>query len=300
VNVCRLIDMDHGMHLKPEERNMAPALSRRDSAEFYEVLGLTEEPFGMHYTNTEPVDGVSPKAGVLPDVEAEAAGRVDWGSIGANFACVLGVIWRARKKKAAAYFDRDRFGCLGGAFYLGFLKPQLDAIAYLVSTGIPDRIEGERYLESPDVVRAFFRMIDPRPATARFCVFKPLSLFGPEEQPELVTFFARAETVAGLNQLATFVTNDFEAVSSPFGSGCSTLVTWPLKYLAEGKLKAVIGGWDPSDRKFLKADEITFTVPYEMFNRMADRWSESFLTTSTWEAIRKRIARSRQAWGEDG
>ncbi len=279
---------------------MAPENARRDSGDFYEVLGLIEEPMGMYYTRDAPQGGISPTAGVLPDADAEAAGRVDWGSMAASFACVLGVIWRARKKKAASYFDRERFGCLGGAFYLGFLKPQLDAIAYLVSTGIPDKIQGERYLESPEVARTFFRMIDPRPAPARFCVFKPLSLFSPEERPELVTFFARAETIAGLNQLSTFITNDFEAVASPFGSGCSTLVTWPLKYLSEGKLKAVIGGWDPSDRKFLKADEMTFTVPYEMFKRMADRWSESFLTTSTWEAVKKRIARSRQAWGEDG
>lgn len=278
---------------------MVTAAPGTGSTELYEVLGLTEEPMGMYYTQVEPKDGISPKAGILPDVEVEAAGRVDWGSIGANFACVLGVIWRARKKKAAAYFDRERFGCLGGAFYLGFLKPQLDAVAHLVSTGIPNVIEGERYLESPEVVRTFFRMIDPRPAPARFCVFKPLSLFAPDERPELVSFFARAETVSGLNQLCTFVTNDFEAVSSPFGSGCSTLVTWPLKYLSEGKLKAVIGGWDPSDRKFLKADEITFTVPYEMFTRIEERWGESFLTTSTWETVRKRIARSRQAWGED-
>jgi uncharacterized protein (DUF169 family) len=269
------------------------------STEFYEVLGLIEEPMGMYYAEVEPKDGLSPKTGVMPDVDAEAAGRVDWGSLGANFACVLGVIWRARKKKTAAYFDRERFGCLGGAFYLGFLKPQLNAIAHLVSTGIPDVIKGERYLESPEVARSFFRMIDPRPAPARFCVFKPLSLFAPGEMPELVSFFARAETVAGLNQLCTFVTNDFEAVSSPFGSGCSTLVTWPLKYLSQGELKAVIGGWDPSDRKFLKTDEITFTVPYELFTRMEERWRESFLTTSTWDAVRKRIDRSRRAWGEE-
>jgi len=69
----------------------------------------------------------------------------------------------------------------------------------------------------------------------------------------VVIFFARGEVIGGLNQLATFVTNDFEAVMSPFGAGCSNLVTWPLKYLEQGRLKAVLGGWDPSDRKFFKA-----------------------------------------------
>ncbi len=267
--------------------------------DFFAALGLSEEPLGMCYTDEEPSDGISPKPGSLPSIEEEARGEVNWGSVRETFACVLGIIWRARKKQAVAYFDREHFGCLGGAFYLGFLKPQLEAITYLVSTGIPDRIEGERYLESPQVTREFFNMIDPRPAPARFCQFKPTSLLAPDEKPELVTFFARAEVIAGLNQLATFVTNDFEAVKSPFGSGCSSIVTWPLRYLSQGKPKAVVGGWDLADRKYLKGDEITFTVPLGMFDQMVDRWNESFLTTPTWETIRKRINRSRRAWGED-
>ena len=129
-------------------------------------------------------------------------------------------------------------------------------------------MEGECYLDSPEAVRRFFEILDPRPAPEQFCVFKQLSKFTPDEKPEVVIFFARAETICGLNQLATFVTNDFEAVQSPFGAGCSNIVAWPLKYLERGQLKAVLGGWDPSDRKFLKPDEITFAVPYEMFDRM--------------------------------
>lgn len=116
--------------------------------------------------------------------------------------------------------------------------------------------------------------------------------------PEIVTFFARAEIISGLNQLAVFVTNDFEAVSSPFGAGCTNLVSWPLRYLSQGKLKAVMGGWDPSERKFLKPDEITFSVPYEMFGRMVARWPESFLNTDTWAIIKKRITLSEKKWGE--
>lgn len=273
-------------------------INQAKAKEFFEVLGLTEEPLGMHYTDNQPGDGISPKSGLLPGVEAEAAGQVDWEALNANWSCVIGILWRARKKSSVAYFDREHFGCLGGAFYLGFLKPQLETIVHYVSTGISGQLEGERYLESPAATRNFFQTIDPRPAAARFCVFKPVSRFEGEEQPEMLTFFSRPESIAGLNQLATFVTNDFEAVQSPFGAGCSNIVTWPLRYLGQGKLKAVLGGWDPSDRQFMKPDEITFTVPFEMFIRMVDRWPESFLTTKTWEGIRKKILKSRVAWGE--
>lgn len=263
-----------------------------------EVLGLTEEPLGMFYTDSKPGKGFSPKPATLPSAEAESRGAIDWGSLFSDFSCVIGNIWRARRQKSTAYFSREHFGCLGGAFYLGYLKPQLNFIAAYISSGIPNQVEGEHYLESAEVSRNFFETIDPRPAPARYCVFKPLSLWSDQEQPELVHFFARGEILCGLHQLATFVTNDFEAVQSPFGAGCSNLVTWPLRYLAQGKLKAVLGGWDPSDRKFVKPDELTFTVPWEMFSRMAERWEESFLTSKTWSMVKKKIARSRRVWGE--
>lgn len=266
---------------------------------FFEILGLSEEPMGMFYSQQEPAGGFSPKPAVLPTREMEGKGEVNWGALFENFSCVMGNIWRARRKGTAAYFDRERFGCIGGAFYLGYLKPQLEFITYYVSTGIPNQIQGEHYLESPEVTRHFFQTMDPRLAPGRYCIFKPISQFQVDEQPELVTFFARGEVLSGLNQLATFVTNDFEAVYSPFGAGCSNLVTWPIKYLAENKLKAVLGGWDPSDRKFLKPDELTFTVPWEMFDRMVWRWPQSFLKHQTWGIVRKKINRSRRIWGEE-
>ncbi len=265
---------------------------------FLEALGYEEEPLGVFYTDEEPQSGFSPKPGDLPTAEAEARGEVDLGTIFDNWSCVLGHVWLARKKGTAAYFDRDRFGCLGAAYYLGYLKPQLDGIAHYVSSGIPGVMEGERYLESPEAFRQYNRYLDPRPAPARFCVFKPLGRFIDQEQPEVVIFFARPEVLCGLHFLATFVTNDVEAVVSPFGSDCSYILTWPLKFLSQGKLKAVLGGFDPSARKFHRPDELSFAVPWEMFGRMLTRWPESFLTTHTWATVKRKIKRSKKAWGE--
>jgi uncharacterized protein (DUF169 family) len=266
---------------------------------FLEVLGLREEPLGMYYTDQEPREGFFPKPRKLPTAEEETKGLVNWGSVFENFSCVIGIIWRARKRGTAAYFSREHFGCLGGAFYLGFVERQLNFLAHFVSTGIPNRFEGERYLESPEVTRTFFKTIDPRPAPAGFCVFKPISQFGTGENPELVIFFARSEVICGLHQLVSFVTNDFEAVCSPFGPGCASILTWPLHLLSQGKLKAVLGGWDPSDRRYMKPDELTFTVPLPLYHRMLARWRESFLITKTWGTVQKKIERSYKVWGNE-
>ena len=263
-----------------------------------EALGHPEEPFGMLYTDKEPKNGFVPKEGAAFSYEMEQKGELELGALWQNWSCVMGHIWLARKKKTAAYFEARRFGCIGGSFYLGFHKPQLDMIAHYVSTGIPGISHGERYLPSPEITRRFFNEIDPRPAPARFCVFKPISQFTTSEIPEVVTFFARGEVMAGLCTLATFVTGDFEVVVSPFGAGCSYIATWPLRYLAQGKTRAVLGGWDPSDRKFLKTDEMTFSIPFSMYNRFLERWEDTFLLTDTWAGVKKKVSRSRAAWDE--
>lgn len=264
---------------------------------FLTLAGLDEEPMGLHYTDEKPVEGFSPKPNDLPTREKEVKNAIDWQAVFGQFSCVMGHIWRARKKRAVAYFSAEQFGCPGGAFWLGFNKPQAETIIRYVSTGIPNWTEGERYCDSPDALRRIFEFVDPRPAPKTYCVVKPISRFSGAEAPELVIFFARPEVLSGLHQLAAFVTNDPEVVASPWAAGCGSIAVWPLHYLARGQHRAVIGGWDPSARKFYKTDELSFTVPFGMFEQMLDRYQESFLTTKTWATVQKKILRSQNAWG---
>lgn len=266
---------------------------------FLESLGYDEEPFGLFYTDKEPERGFTPKPGEPVSYEKEQRGELSFRDLFENFSCVMGQIWLARKKHCPAYFEATRYGCMGASFFLGFHKPQVEFLTHYISLGLPQiNLEGERYLPSPESVRKFFTDIDPRPAPARFCVFKPLSQFAPGEQPEVVIFFMRPEVMSGLFTLTSFVTDDMNAVAMPFGAGCSNIVTWPLKYIEEGRPRAVVGGMDPSCRKFLKTDEMTFAEPYSIFLQFMERWRESCLGTAQWEGTRKKIARSRKAWGE--
>ncbi|MFP4473965.1 MAG: DUF169 domain-containing protein [Desulfatibacillaceae bacterium] len=269
------------------------------SAELMETLGLDEEPMGLYYTDDPPEKAFSPKPMETPTREREMENAIDWQAVFGQFSCVIGNIWLARKKKRAAVFSHTMFGCPGGAFWLGFLKPQTETIVHYVSTGVPGAMEGELYCSSPGAIRDIFEYVDPRPAPADYCVVKPLSHFEGDEVPELVIFFARPESLSGLHQLATFVTNDPEVVASPFSAGCGGIAAWPLHYLQKDQFRAVVSGWDPSARKFYKPDELSFTVPWRMFLDMAGRWDESFLTTDTWKGVRRKIAKSRRTWGED-
>lgn len=263
---------------------------------FIDILGLDEEPMGFYFTDKAPEAGFSPDPLDLPTREKEIKNEINWGAVFGGFSCVIGNIWRARRKKTSAFFSAKQFGCPGGAFWLGFMKPQTETIIHYVSSGVPEQMEGEFYCGSPDVLRDVFETIDPPSAPKPFCVFKPISQFLADEEPLLVSFFTRAEPLCGLHQLAFFVTNDPEVVQSPWGAACSSLVTWSMKYLKNNQTKAVLGGWDISARKFFANDELSFTVPYVMFEQMIIKCEDSFLAKKNWSVVKKKIERSKNAW----
>jgi hypothetical protein len=266
--------------------------------DFLLTLGLNEEPMGVYFTDKEPKQGFSPKYLEEPSRKKEEENNINWQEVFGNFSCSIGHIWRARKKKTAAWFSKNHYGCPGAYFWLGFGKPQTKTIINYVSSGIPGFMEGEFYCESPEELEKIFNDIDPVPALGKYLVFKPISLFEPNETPILVSFFMRPESLCGIHQLATFATNDPEIVISPWSAACGSLCTWPLKYLNEGRKKAVIGGWDPSARKFFKTDELSFTVSFVFFMEMLDKFENSFLKTDTWKVVQKKIERSKKAWNE--
>ena len=90
--------------------------------------------------------------------------------------------------------------------------------------------------------------------------------------------------------------NFCEGQVSPWSSACGSLVAWPLHYLEKKQNKAVLGGWDPSARKFYKTDELTMTVPYDMYTEMVNRYQESFMKNKVWDSVLKKINQSKKVW----
>lgn len=271
------------------------------TAVFMEHLGLHEEPFGVHYADTKPENAYGPKPGIPISRELEDRGELDMQEVMKSFSCVMGNVWLARKKRSAAFISAEEYGCPGGVYYCSMLKPHLRFIEHYVSTGFEGTpVHGERYMPNPDAMREFMLRVNPREAPGRYCIFKPLSLFVDGEEPEFVIFFARPEVLTGLFTQAVFTTGDMDCVVSPFGAGCTNMVGWPLYFKEQGLEKAVLGGFDPSARKFMKGDELTFTVPLSLYEKMLAALPESMFTHHTdWKNVRKKVTRSAKAWGEE-
>jgi uncharacterized protein (DUF169 family) len=267
---------------------------------FLRHLGAGEEPFGVHYSDAKPEKSFGPKAGAAISRELEDQGKLDVREVMKTFSCVMGNIWLARKKHAAAFISAEEYGCFGGAYYCSMMKPHLHFIEYYVTKGLAGTpLHGERYMPTPESMRGFLAKVEPRKAPAKYCVFKPLSLFVEGEEPEFVIFFARPEVLCGLFTHTVFTTGDPECVVSPFGAGCTNIISWPLYYKERGEEKAVIGGFDPSARKFMKTDELTFTVPWGLYGKMLSALPESmFSVKGAWPEVFKKVERSARAWGE--
>jgi uncharacterized protein (DUF169 family) len=274
---------------------------REDTRRFLEHLGLGEEPFGVYYADVLPENAVGPKPGVPISRELEDRGELDMQEAFKTFSCVMANIRLARKKRSAAFISKEEYGCFGGAYYCSMMKPHLRFIEYYVTTGFSGTpVHGERYLPTPEAMRGFLARVDPRKAPGKYCIFKPLSTFTDGEEPEFIVFFARPEVLSGLFTHTVFTTGDMDCVASPFGAGCTNMVSWPLFYQAQGVEKAVIGGFDPSVRKFMKGDELTFTVPWSLYQRMLKALPESmFNVDGAWKDVRKKVTRSAKAWGEE-
>ena len=265
-----------------------------------ELLGHEEAPFGVHYSDAKP-EGFGPREGELFTRERERTGQINWANaFGNNFSCLVGNIWLARKKKKAAWISHEACGCMGGGFYSGMYAPYLETNILYVSTGIPGTpFEGEHYLPSPESMRAFMEDIAPPLAPKKYCVIKPLDQFTEADPPLVVTFFARPEVINRLCSLVFYATGDHHAVASPFSAGCGSLIAWPLTYWRRGEKRAVLGGFDISARRFLKTDELTFAVPFPLYEHMLAVMEESALTRGTWANTRKKVFKSRRAWGDE-
>jgi len=261
-----------------------------------DLLGHDEETFGVCYEDAKP-DGFGPKLGEVFTREREAAGLIDWRNAWKTFSCILGNIWLARKKKKAAWLSHSACGCMGGGFYAGLYRPCLDMNILYVTIGMPEAgMEGEHYLPSTACMEMFMEAVMPPEATGRFCVFRPLEQFTDANPPLVVNFFGRPEVLSGLYSLTMYATGDHNAVATPFSSACGALLAWPLVYQQRGEEKAVLGGFDLSARKYMKTDELTFSVPLPLYRKMLDVMEDSALTRKVWRNARKKVSRSINTW----
>jgi len=202
--------------------------------------------------------------------------------------CIIAALELVREGRNLC-FDSGSIGCLGGQRYLGFRETVRPDFEYFLSCGIPGKVEGERYKKTPEIVAESVKLAPSFKAPAKFIVFKRWDSLNELDEPDVVVFFARPDTLSGLFTLANFDETEPNGVFTPFGSGCSSIVQYPFLENHADRPRAVIGLFDVSARPFVPENTLSFSVPMRKFERMVQNMEESFLATNSWKAVQKRI-----------
>jgi uncharacterized protein (DUF169 family) len=158
-------------------------------------------------------------------------------------------------------------------------------------------LEGEGYLKSPDLAKAFVDSLPTLEIPARFAVFKPLEQVDRDrERPVTISFLANPDQISALVVLANYGRRTNENVTAPFGAGCHAIGILSYREAERNPPRAVMGLFDISARvnvaHLLDPDVMTFTVPLAMFDEMEQNVAGSFLERETWRSLMETRARS--------
>jgi hypothetical protein len=207
--------------------------------------------------------------------------------------CVFADLTRVRGGQSLC-FDVESIGCFGGKRYAGFSHAAMPNFEFFLSCGIPGKLEGERYKQTPELVKTWIEHVPKLQAPAKFLVFKRWDKLEPTDEPDVVVFFAQPDVLSGLFTLANFDRAEPDGVWAPFGAGCASTIQYPYLEKGKDKPRAVLGLFDVSARPFVTSDTLTFSVPMNRFQQMMDNMQESFLITESWSRVQTRIGKAQQ------
>ena len=204
-----------------------------------------------------------------------------------KWGCVVALIKAASQGKIAAA-AKDTTVCMGGRAGLGFQGYEHGWIEYFLSTGNDKIPHSEFYKKTPELAKIFTDTI-PKIEAPACLVFKPLDLVEDDEKPECIIFLVNADQLSGLTTLANYDRISQNNVQVNFASGCGQAVLYPLSAEEKGEKTCYIGLTDPSARKVISKEQMSFSIPYSRFLEMEQEADGCFFTTDTWETIKKRI-----------
>lgn len=231
-----------------------------------EALHLKNEPVAVYRTDHCPEGALQFKEGV-------------WG-------CVIGMLNAAAKGRIAA-MDAATVVCRGGKAGLGLQPFQLGTIEYFLSVGGRGDKPGEHYKKTPELARDYVLSL-PEVHSPDYVVFAPLSVVS-EETPELIVFLVNADQLSGLATLANYDRPSQDNVQLRFGAGCAQSILYGLDAEAQEKGTCFIGLTDPSARKAIDKDLLSFSIPMARFLEMEANADGCFFHTDTWAVIEKRL-----------
>lgn len=205
-----------------------------------------------------------------------------------KWSCLITELARVRNGESLSY-NADAVLCGGAKRYLGFSQKMRPDFEYFLSCGIPGEMEGERYKQSPEIVKETQKQLVTTNAENKNIIFKRWDKLIETDTPEVVVFFATSDVLSGLFTLCNFDTVEPNAVIAPFSSGCGSIIHYPFMEINNEYPKAILGMFDVSARPYVPKNTNTIAIPMNRFEKIIGFMDESFLITHSWKIVKKRI-----------
>ena len=202
--------------------------------------------------------------------------------------CIICQIQKVRSGESMV-FSAESVKCGGARRYLGFddsIRPNFE---YFLSCGIENKMEGERYIRTPELVLDLMKKQKKLNIPGKYIVFKRWDKLNERDNPEVAIFFATPDILSGLFTLANFDQSEPDSTITPFAAGCGSLVYFPYSEKDNLRPRAVIGMFDVSARPCVQEEVLSFSVPTLKFMKMISYMDECFLITDSWKKVQKRI-----------
>jgi len=198
-----------------------------------------------------------------------------------GFTCIFSQITPVRKGRSRA-FNMKNLGCFGRFLPFGFVTEITEDVKNYVCNI-------ERVKKSYDHFNSMYKHHPPKKAGGKYLVFKRWDTLEEQDNPQVVFFFGNQDVMSGLHGLANFEAMTPYEVIAPFGTGCDSIIGYPMQELLSDQPKAVLGPLDPSVRINFKPDISTFSAPWPKFLSMLNNMDDCFLATESWAKIKSRF-----------
>ncbi len=198
-----------------------------------------------------------------------------------GFTCIFSQIDPVRKGRSSA-FNIHNLGCFGSFLPFGFnIRISEDVKNYICNI--------ERVKKSYQHVDSTYTHRPPKQAPAKYIIFKRWDTLEEVDNPQVVFFLGNPDVIAGLHGLANYDCMTPHGLIAPSGTGCDSIVGYPMLELESDQPKAVLGALDPSVRIRFKSDTFAFSAPWPKFLEMLKNMDNCFLATESWEKVKSRI-----------
>jgi hypothetical protein len=191
--------------------------------------------------------------------------------------------------------DTQEGCCLGGLYHVGYI-PVPDEIKYFVSTGKKDVRDGAaEYLKAnPELVEQCTAAAGPIYPPGKYLIVQACeTLSDPEPAIRSLCCFGTAEQIRNMAALVHFDRNDpFSPVIVPWGSACSTYITFPAGLADKTPHDtAFMGPQDPTQNHSLPPGMMALGIPAEMVARMVKNLDSSFIVKRPQVAFPRHLER---------